>query len=187
MKSAVKILICCLCLTSFVYARADVHTYTKDVDTAAVWINPKKVKVYIEPENKSEIIKRAFKIWDDALRSDLNFVYVKDREKADITAKYVEKLDGSRVGITSSTHVEIQGKYYLSKTHVQIARKDPIGFTNTDAELLKTTLHEIGHAIGVLGHSSSMNDIMYYSTASTKNTSPSLRDIDTVQKIYGFR
>jgi cell division protease FtsH len=56
----------------------------------------------------------------------------------------------------------------------------------SDDDKKKIAIHEIGHAIGVLGHSNSINDLMYYSTASTKNTSPSLRDIDTVNKLYGF-
>ena len=69
---------------------------------------------------------------------------------------------------------------------VLISKTDPIGFIQNDAALLKVALHEIGHAIGIIGHSNSINDIMYYSTASTKNTSPSLRDIDTINKLYGF-
>ena len=186
MKSAIKLLICFLCITSFAYARVDVHTYTKDVDVLAVWINPKKVKVFIEEAPKSHILRNAVKIWDDSLRSDLNFVFVKNKNEADITIKYVEQLGENRMGVTQSSHIEIQGRIYLHKAHVSISRKDPIGFINNDAELLKTTLHELGHAIGILGHSSSMYDIMYYSSASTKNTSPSLKDIETVKKMYGF-
>ena len=187
MKSAIKILICFLCLSSFVYARNDIHTYAKHLDNIAIWVNPKKIKVYVVPENKSEILTRAFKIWDGALRSDLNFVFVKDEKNADIVAKYVDKLDGTKLGITKTTYVTMQEKKYLYKAEVEVARKDNIGFTNNDAELLKVALHEIGHSIGIIGHSNSMNDLMYYSTASTKNTSPSIRDVDTVQKLYNFK
>ena len=187
MKSAIKILICFLCLSSFVYARNDIHTYSRYLDTPALWINPKKIKVYVVPEKKSEILTRAFKIWDGALRSDLNFIFVKKREDADIVAYYVDKLEGTKAGLTYYNYYEIQGKRCLTKVRLEVARTDSMGFTNNDAELLKVALHEVGHTIGITGHSNSMNDLMYYSTASTKNTSPSIRDVDTVQKLYNFK
>ena len=186
MKSAIKLLVIFICLFSIVYARVDNKTYTKDVDTLAVWINPKKIKVYIEPSPKAHIIKNAFDIWDSAMRSNMNFIFVKEAKGADITAGYVEQLEGNAVGMTYPKYITIQGGEYLSKAKISIAKKSPIGFNQRDGELLKVTLHEIGHAIGILGHSNSINDIMYYSTASTKGTSPSLRDIDTVNKLYGF-
>lgn len=186
MKSVVRIVLVILCLFTCVYARVDNRTYNHVVETQAVWINPKNIKVYVEQSQKSHILKRAFEIWDDALRNNLNFKYVSNENEADITADFVEYLSGNQVGITKTSHITIQGKIHLHKTKVLISKTDPWRFIQSDAELLKVTLHEIGHAIGILGHSNSINDIMYYSTASTKNTSPSLRDIDTVNKLYGF-
>lgn len=186
MKSALKILLCLMCLFSFATAREDMRTYTGNVDTLAVWINPKSIKVYIQESNKSHILKNAFKTWDSAMRNNMNFVFVNNQNEADIWAGYIDKLDGNKAGITKSSHITIQGKIYMHKAQVYISKTNPVGFNHNDAELLKITLHEIGHAIGILGHSSSINDIMYPTTASTKNTSPSLRDIDTVNKLYGF-
>lgn len=186
MKSAIRILVVFLCLFSFAYAREDNRTYTNAVDTLAVWINPTEIKVYVEDSPKAHILEKAFNIWDDALRSDMNFIFVSDKNEADITIGYIDKLDKNAVGLTYPRYLTIQGKIYLYKSRIAIAKTDPRGFIQSDAQLLKVTLHEIGHAIGIIGHSNSINDIMYYSTASTKNTSPSLRDIDTVNKLYGF-
>ena len=186
MKSAIRILLVFLCLFSLVFAREDNRTYTRVVDTLAVWINPTEIKVYVQDSSKASILKRAFNIWDSALRGDMDFIFVDDKNEADIFIDYIDKLSGSQVGVTKTSHINIQGRIYLHKAVVLIAKKDPVGFIQSDSELLKVTLHEIGHAIGILGHSNSINDIMYYSTASTKNTSPSLRDIDTINKLYGF-
>ena len=171
---------------SVVFARVDNRTYTSVVDTLAIWVNPSEIKVYVENSPKAHILKKAFIIWDKSLRANLNFVFVEDENKADITIGYVEKLDKDAVGIAYPRYLPIQGKIYLFKSKILIAKKNPMGVIQSDGMLLKVTLHEIGHAIGIIGHSNSINDIMYYSTASTKNTSPSLRDIDTVNKLYGF-
>ena len=186
MKSVFSFLICFLCLFSAAYARIDNKTYNHVVDVQAVWINPKNIKVYVEPSNKSHILKNAINIWDSALRSNMNFKFIENKNEADITMDFIEHLEDNQVGVAKSGYINIQGKIYLHKVNVLISKTDPIGFIQNDAELLKVTLHEIGHAIGLLGHSNSINDIMYYSTAGTKNTSPSLRDIETVNKLYGF-
>lgn len=186
MKSAIKIAALLLLLFSCTYARIDNRTYNHVVDVQAIWLNPKAIKVYVEKSPKAHILENAFKIWDKAMRNDMNFILINNKEEADICIDYIEKLNGNSVGVTYPGYVKIQGKIYLYKSKIFIAKKDPIGFIQSDAQLLKVTLHEIGHAIGILGHSNSINDIMYYSTASTKNTSPSLRDVDTVNKLYGF-
>jgi len=187
MKSAIKLFLAfCLVMSLSAFARVDNRTYTHHVDTLAVWVNPKGIKVYVEPANKSQILERAINIWDGAMRSDMNFVFVNNKNDADISLAFVDQLDGNKLGIAESSHIQIQGKIYLYKVNISIARKDPMGFINNDAEILKTALHEIEHGIGILGHSNSINDIMYYSSSSTKSTSPSLRDIDTVNKLYGF-
>ena len=103
-----------------------------------------------------------------------------------ITIKYVKKLDGRNAGETKTGHVKLQGKVYLGRADISIAKTNYIGFTCTDLELLKTALHEIGHAIGILGHSKNITDIMYYSTASHRQSTLSDKDIETVNKIYGF-
>ena len=187
MKSAFKIfLIFLLFLTTFSYARVDNRTYVKDLNVAAVWINPKNIKVHVIPSgNKDSILADSFRIWANSLRGDMNFNFVNNIQEADITIGYVDKLNGNQLGVTKSQYINIQGRTCLHKTNVSVARQDPRGFIRNDADLRRTALHEIAHAIGVLGHSTHISDIMYPITASVQST-PSLRDIDTVQRIYGF-
>ena len=187
MKIIFKIFILSILLFSFSYAREDLRTYYSEVDIPAVWKNPRNIKVYIAyDETKNYIFTRSFKSWDDALGSDLNFKYVNNADEADIVAKFVDKLDDNQAGITKTAYAEIGGKVYLAKAVINISKNSPIGFRFNDAQLNKITLHEIGHAIGILGHSENINDIMYFSTASQRQSTISSKDVETVRKIYGF-
>ena len=67
-----------------------------------------------------------------------------------------------------------------------VAKHSSDGWKFTDVQLNKIAMHEIGHAIGILGHSDNINDIMYYSTASQRQSTLSSKDVDTVKKIYNF-
>ena len=172
---------------SVCFARIDTRSYLGDIDTPAVWVEPKNIKVYIYPDqDKKYILERSFKTWDSALGSDLNFKFVNDPTSADITIKYVDRLTENAAGITKPQYIRIQGKVYLAKADVLIGYNTPGGWKMNDAELNNTVLHEIGHAIGILGHSENINDIMYYSLASTRQGTLSAKDVETVNKIYGF-
>ena len=54
----------------------------------------------------------------------------------------------------------------------------------TDMAYSKTATHELGHALGYAGHSTTKGDIMY--TSSTSNTTNALttRDINHLKQIY---
>lgn len=187
MKSALISLLIFLSLFSIAIARPDNRTYLNSVTTPAVWINPRQIKVYITyDEGKMFLFKRAFKAWDDALGSNLNFVYVDNKDEADISIAYVKRLNGAAIGLTRPLYVKIQGKTYLSNATIKIARQKPTGAIQSDSELYHVILHEIGHAIGILGHSNSIYDVMYPTNLSVKNQTLSTKDIDTVKKMYGF-
>lgn len=56
--------------------------------------------------------------------------------------------------------------------------------SRTDIAYSKTATHELGHALGYAGHSTTNGDIMY--TTSTKNTTGSLtaQDINRLKQVY---
>ncbi|MBQ8634605.1 matrixin family metalloprotease [bacterium] len=187
MKSALRIVLVFLCLVSISFAREDYSSYLKDIKLPAVWMKPKAISVYIpQEEGKKYLFERGFKAWDDALGSNLNFKYTNKIEDADISISFIEKASGSAIGQTYPRYMKIQGRVYLGKARIVISRRLPSNAIMSDSELYRTILHEIGHAIGILGHSENIYDIMYYSTAGLKNSSLSSRDIDTVKKMYGF-
>ena len=82
--------------------------------------------------------------------------------------------------------MQIQGRTYLGNAQVLVGKHSPDGGKFTDVQLNKIALHEIGHAIGILGHSENINDIMYYSTEMQRQSTLSIKDIETARKIYGF-
>ena len=187
MKSAIFLFGLMLLLNSAVIARPDYQSYYSDVETPAVWMNPRNIKVYIQPdETKQYILTRSLETWDSALSSDLNFNYINNPDEADIIIGFVDKLSGTKAGTTNVNHVNIQGRTYLAKVVVYISKASPSGMRHTDTELNKITLHELGHAIGILGHSDNINDIMYPTTASSRMATLSSKDIETAKRIYGF-
>lgn len=81
----------------------------------------------------------------------------------------------------------------LKKMTITIFDKDPLGNYFSDKELYNTVLHEMGHAIGIMGHSYNSDDLMYMSNEDTNSMfSPyrsefqylSTSDINTVNLLY---
>lgn len=177
-------------LSEEVTQRLDIGDYLSDLSSVAIWRYPTKIRVYVGKSNKAQTIKKAFTIWDEALGSSFHFIFVQDKYLADITCFSVKNLSGMRLGSTKTFYKQDKktGKKYLTKAKMQIALHEPE--TNKvidDTNILSTTLHEIGHALGIISHSKQKGDIMYFDSSSYKQEKAEVsnRDVNTVKKIYG--
>jgi predicted Zn-dependent protease len=158
------------------------------------------VKIYVDkpsqPPNNSASDKR-FRRWVEIVREGIEqwkiylpLIEVDKPELADIeiwrqSPPLIPRVDpqtGKRQG-TRAANAETTYKFYLRDR--TIAHRMTIKIQPGQAEflLLGTVRHEIGHALGIWGHSPVNTDALYFS--STANPGPiSARDINTLKKIY---
>ncbi|MBQ4647250.1 MAG: matrixin family metalloprotease [Candidatus Gastranaerophilales bacterium] len=162
----------------------DYGNYIDDLPEYYTWKKPDKLKVFIKGQAKREILKQAFHKWDYELYQLVNFEYVDQENNADIVCYCVDSINSTTAGITKYARTT---KGDLVKAEIQISLIDPNNNYFNDKEILSVTLHEIGHALGIAGHSKNLNDIMYYSTDSYKNGIISKKDVNTMMKIYSLR
>jgi predicted Zn-dependent protease len=76
-------------------------------------------------------------------------------------------------------------KFYLQQNYGVVAHKMKVEISPSYAgiALLATIRHELGHALGIWGHSTQKNDALYFSQVSDP-PAISPRDINTLKQIY---
>ncbi|MBP3924843.1 matrixin family metalloprotease [bacterium] len=81
----------------------------------------------------------------------------------------------------------------LKKMTITIYDKDPRGNYFSDKELYNTVLHEMGHALGIMGHSYNSDDLMYMSNENSNSIFSQYRsefqylstsDLNTINLLY---
>jgi len=132
-----------------------------------------------------QALKEAFGDWADKTGGRVKFTYVDSPEKADISCSWSSdpsklqfQAEGgecqTRHGLNGLEHADIVILTANPKLHVSEMPAD---------EIKKICLHEIGHSLGVLGHSPDPKDVMFCSAAGgTKELSD--RDIRTMLHLY---
>lgn len=162
---------------------------------------PLKVNVLNEsgktlPPYYDEEILNAFSQWQTSCKF-LKFATVNNSNDADILIKIAplpaDVCSGNVckyvVGFTNPT---INGNI-LKKMTITLYATDPMGNYFSDKELYNTILHEIGHALGIMGHSYSSEDLMYMSAENSNSFyAPyrssfqylSSKDINTIKLLY---
>lgn len=152
-------------------------------------------KMEIPPYYKTEVL-RAFSQWQSST-GFITFATTDNSSNADIIIEISTPPSGTCnekeckyvVGFTTPDYRD----EILNKMKITLYSKDPNGNFFSDKELYNTILHEIGHALGIMGHSYSTEDLMYMSTDDTASFyAPyrssfqylSSKDLNTIRLLY---
>lgn len=147
---------------------------------------------------RSEITK-AFYQWQNSSKF-LTFNFVNNSQDAQIIVKFLP-LPGNNCSETGCKYVVAYTEPtikndILKKMTITMYDKDANGNYFSDKELYNTILHEIGHALGIMGHSFSTDDLMYMSNEEHQNNIYlryrssfqyiSSKDINTITLLYNL-
>jgi Matrixin len=168
------------------------------------------VKIYIEPTNSGFMPSclAACRIWETRSQGLVSFVQVLDPAEARIKIEWVHQGINPEPGSSAGAHTMMKWHYKTGPTLKSVVglpvptvgRKftvpaqiieinlDPV--TERVAEqqpilVRNVTLHELGHALGLIGHSPARSDIMYKDTDEYSRISE--RDLNTLKRLYHMK
>lgn len=155
--------------------------------TQKKWKNPKNLKTYIQPGyGRSELIKKAFRAWSAATKDKVVFYYVDTPEEAQIDVSFGDKIKGTNnpgtAGLTRSSYLGDE----MVHAEILIPVKTSSGIELPQELVYISMLHEIGHALGILNHSTNPQNLMYPTTQSIDKTITKY-DLAELYRIYGWK
>ncbi len=132
-----------------------------------------------------DVLKQAFSDWADASQGVLKFQFTDD-PAAKIVCTWTDDAKQMISSAEGGHAVVVPDSKGILKVNIILLSIPPLGtqkLSNNYAR--RIDLHEIGHALGILGHSKTPGDIMF-STVMPADTVPQLsnRDKSTLAKIY---
>ncbi len=150
------------------------------------------LKVYIEnnpelPDYYYKEVKKAFMQWQKASKNYITFVFEDVKDRADIRCTFPKNFDreisddAMTAGLSS---FEINNDLILY-SKIELAVYNSKNKYLKPKQLYHCALHEIGHSLGLKGHSANPNDIMYPSAKHYK-AKISLGDISTLRLLYSI-
>jgi len=153
------------------------------------------IRVYIAPADAVpgykpmylEIFKQALTDWEQASGGKVSFEFVTDQSKGQITVAFTHSL---RNAITAAegghTMIVPDSKGGMIGANISLLTVPLTGDELSPNYARRVDLHEIGHALGLLGHSKNPDDIMFASVLpSTKSVALTARDVKTLTMLYG--
>lgn len=143
------------------------------------------VSVYVEPSNYSNLIKNAFSHWQKVSGGLVTFNFVGDISGAQITAGVVGNLAVPYDARFEAGHAVVNAKNnIIYRSNIELLKINPQTQEPLSADIIySTALHEIGHAIGIQGHSDKNEDLMSATNTNGKK-SITQRDLNTLKMLY---
>ena len=154
------------------------------------------LKVYINGDSyHTGIVKNAFNYWAKITKNFVSFAYVDDSSDANIVVTITGDAktncpNGECYYAAAMTTPDIKNNI-LKRMNLLLYRSDPNGRAYSDDKFYRTTLHEIGHTLGIMGHSENPEDLMYSSGQHSYSdyfaeyrSALSRQDINTLNYLY---
>lgn len=160
----------------------DFGNYLKDLDNKTKWYFM-PIKVYIQPSPYTQTAIKAFQEWQYKSNNKIKFSYINKENGAQIKVYFVDKITNpisqDNLGVTNLKYI---GNMNTS-AYIEILKLTDSKQMRSNRQIYPVILHEIGHALGLSGHSKNNNDIMYENNY-INDYHLSNRDINTLKAIY---
>lgn len=130
--------------------------------------------VCLPPNQNSVLMKQAFTDWQKVLKDKVTFVFLTANScsNAQITVSYAPQKMKS---LTSFSYRE----NYFTKAHIEMGLLTREGNKANNELLLILMKHEVGHAIGIIGHTNTPQSVMQATVKEGYKITP-----DSVMEIY---
>lgn len=161
------------------------------------------LKVYIQnnstvaPAYYEESIQKAFLEWQEVSNHLVSFEFVNNEKEANIDVNINSSADMKKCATENCKYsvadtVPVINGDLLKKMNISIYDLNNLGQPFSQSQIYGTALHEIGHSLGIMGHSYNNNDIMYMETKkenSIDNSEDDFRfisseDLNTLKLLY---
>lgn len=155
-------------------SRSFAPNYAPSVTSHGIW-QGRTVRVYFSAEHET-VVKAALQRWEDSTGGFFRWERVASAEEAQITfmGLPIGEFTPGTVGRTRYSYKV--GKNELTSAEVKYAE------VGIHADQTRVVVHEIGHALGVHGHSDTDPDVMY-PTLTLRNVITQ-RDLNTMFLLY---
>jgi hypothetical protein len=140
--------------------------------------------IFENPEAIHDSVRDGVLDWSDVAGPGLpSFVFVDDIGEADIPIVWAEEPDGGwYVAHCVSSVDRLQRRFGVSR--ILITGRWGEGRIADLHDIYNAVLHEMGHGLGLAGHSPDPGDVMYPSVSGRKGQGLSARDRATLTALY---
>ena len=159
----------------------DYGNYLSDLTSISKWYN-QPIKVWIQPSIYKKNAIDAFAEWENSTQGLVSFKIVKTEKQGNINVYFVDNIEKTTNEKLGETYLKYKGTK-IFHADIKIRQKTKSNGPCSNRQMYSVILHEIGHSLGLMGHSKNNNDIMFQ-TDFTNDIHLSQKDINTIKAIY---
>ena len=162
-----------------VIAQGDVTRWNKNSFPLSVYVQTNGV-----PDYYVSAVKKAYMRWQSVTGGAVSFKFVSSPQNADMKCYFTSdfgNLSEDTVGYHQFKYMDDK----IADSTIKFRLVDQNGKQFQNQVLYNVALHEIGHSLGLAGHSSKSGDLMY-PVSKSRNYDFSKRDLTTLKLLYSM-